>query len=122
MTVIPNFILKRLYCKGSLRKLEGGLGFDIVNNLGPGMISKLNYIKLNEHTFPPEQVALEIDGKLLPADQITEDNPAAFFLNQVITCRLASADLPPGKYQIHLDIISKEAGKVSLTVEDELPA
>ncbi|HEY9688095.1 MAG TPA: hypothetical protein V6C52_14065 [Coleofasciculaceae cyanobacterium] len=120
MTVIPNFILKRMYRAGSLRRLSDGVGFDIINNLGPGQISKINSITMNGQVYSPEQIVLLVNNEPIPAESITEDNPATFFLNQVITCEIRNAELEPGKYELKLDLVSKEAGKVTLTVQDQL--
>jgi hypothetical protein len=120
MTVIPNFILKRMYRDGSLRRVDGGVGFDIVNTLGPGQISKLNSITANGRIYTAEQLVLRINDDMVRGDSITEDNPATFFLNQVITCVVEDPSLPAGKYELTLDLVSREAGKVTLTVKDTL--
>lgn len=120
MTVIPNFILRRMYKEGSLRRLPEGVGFDIVNTLGPGQISKLNSVRLNGETYTPEQIILLIHEEKVPGESITEEHPATFFLNQVITCIIKDTEPAPGPYEITLDLISKEAGKVTLTVKDTL--
>ena len=122
MTVIPNFILKRMYRQNSLRRLPEGTGFDIINNLGPGQISKVNSVKMNGNTYSPEQIVLVINNEPLPAENITEENPATFFLNQIITCLIRDTELSEGKYEITLDLVSREAGKVTLTVHDKLSA
>jgi len=109
-----------MYKDNSLRRLENGVGFDIVNKLGPGQISKLNSITLNENTYPPSRIKLLIGEEIVPGETITEDNPATFFLNQVITCLIDDADVPDGAYQLTLDLVSREAGKVTLTVKDTL--
>ncbi len=120
MTVIPNFILKRMYKTGTFRHLPEGVGFDIINTLGPGQISKINSITLNDTVFGPEQITLLIDNNPTPAENITESNPATFFLNQTITCMIQNASVVDGPYDITLDLISREAGKVTLTVKDTL--
>ena len=120
MTVIPNFILKRMYKSGSLRRLPEGVGFDIINNLGPGQISRITGITLNDTTYPADQIFLIIQDAYVPAESITEDNPATFFLNQVITCVIRDAAIPDGPHQMKLELISREAGKVSLSVKDDL--
>ncbi|MEM0951627.1 MAG: hypothetical protein AAGI66_05725 [Cyanobacteria bacterium P01_H01_bin.74] len=122
MTVIPNFILKKLYQAGSLTALPEGIGFNIINNLGPGQISQLNSITINEQVFLSDRILLKMDDKLIEGRSITENNPATFFLNQVITCIIQGLTLPPGDYSIKLDLISREAGKVVLTVKDQLQA
>ena len=120
MTVIPHFILRRMYRQNSLRRLPEGVGFDIVNNLGPGQISRLNLIRMNEFEYPPARILLRINQQSVPALSITEATPATFFLNQVITCVVLHPDMPGGVYEIALDLISREAGRVTLTVRDTL--
>lgn len=120
MTVIPNFILKRMYKEGSLRRLPEGVGFDIVNNLGPGQISKLNSIALNGTTYEAGQMVLLINGERVPGEKITEESPATFFLNQVITCVILDTVVADGAYELKLELVSREAGKVSLSVKDTL--
>lgn len=121
MTVIPNFILKRMYKTGSLRRLPDGVGFDIINNLGPGQISLVQSIKLNGQVYTAEQLKLIINGESVPASTIQEDSPATFFLNQVITCVIQDTELVAGRYDLTLELVSREAGKVSLSVSDTLP-
>jgi hypothetical protein len=120
MTVIPNFILKRMYKVGSLRRLPEGIGFDIINNLGPGQISLVQSISLNEKVYPPEQIFLVVNGESMPGTSISEENPATFFLNQIITCVIQDCSLPLGSYNLKLNLVSREAGKVSLSVQDSL--
>lgn len=120
MTVIPNFILKRMYKSGSLRRLPEGVGFDIINNLGPGQISLVQCITLNETAYSPDRIFLVINGESVPAESISEENPATFFLNQVISCVIRDTTLPDGPYDLKLDLVSREAGKVSLSIKDTL--
>ena len=91
-----------------------------MNNLGPGQISKLNSISLNGQVYPPHQLKLLIGTEVVAGESITEENPATFFLNQVITCMITELDPPEGPYEIVLDLVSREAGKVSLSVKDIL--
>lgn len=120
MTVIPNFILKRLYVPDSLSRDGEDATFQILNNLGPGMITKVNQVKVNERVFTPEEIVFEFDGQKLAGAEISEENPASFFLNQTIICRLLNAGLTAGKYDMAIELVSKEAGKVSLSVSDTL--
>lgn len=122
MTVIPNFILKRMYKSGSLRQTADGVAFEIINNLGPGLITKINVIQLNDMLFSADTIVLEVGVQRLSADKISEENPATFFLNQSITCLIRNQSLPPGQYKLTLDLISKEAGRVTLSVDDTLAA
>ena len=120
MTVIPHFILKRLYKAGSLRRHSDGAAFDIHNNLGPGVISKVHAIRLNDREYTANQIKLVVNEQVMNAEEINDQNPARFFFDDTITCVVTDPALPEGAYKLTLDIVSKEAGRVTLSVDDQL--
>jgi hypothetical protein len=118
MVVIPKFILKRLYVQGSLRKVPEGVAFDIKNSVGPGILTRINRIRLNDIEYKAQQILFKLEDRLLQAVEISEDNPVIVFLNQKITCILQEASLACGNHTITVDLHSREAGQVVLTVQD----
>ena len=120
MTVIPNFILKKLYVAGSLRLVPEGVAFDITNPLGPGILTRINAIKLNDVEYLAHQIVLKLEDKFIHAAEISENNPVTLFLNQSATCILRGAELAVGKHIITVDLLSKEAGKVTLSIHDQV--
>jgi hypothetical protein len=121
--IIPDFILKRLYVTGSLRQHADGIAFDIVNSLGPGILTGIHSIKVGPLEFLAEQIQLVMNDITLAAHEISTDNPAKFSLNQTGTCVLKGAQLPVGEaVTVVVDLISKEAGKVVISIKDQLKA
>jgi len=118
MSIIPKFLLKRVYVSGSLRETGEGVAFDLMNTIGPGILTRLNSIILNEQPFSPKDILLKIGDKLFHAHEISESNPAIFFHNQKTTCILIGAKLAEGLHTITVDLLSREAGKVVVTVQD----
>lgn len=120
MIAIPEFLLKQMYVGGSLRQTSKGIAFDIMNRLGPGLLTGVNEFKLNEQVFSPEVITIELGEKHVPATEVTEENPVAATMGQVVTCAIDMPAVEPGFYSLTLSVISKEAGQVSLTVQDQL--
>jgi hypothetical protein len=136
MVVIPQFILKRMYQAGSLRMLPEGLAFDIVNSLGPGILTQINKICIGPLEFMADQIQLrlqtvgkEAEAQWLQACDITAENPAVFFMHQTATCIIKLDKdiqhllerLEDNKaHTITLDLCSKEVGKVVISVQDKL--
>jgi hypothetical protein len=118
MSIIPKFLLKKIYISGSLRQTAEGIAFDLFNGIGPGMLTRLNRITLNGLEFSPRDILIQMGDKLLKAHEITETNPAIFFHNQKSTCILLGAKLAEGLHTITVDLLSREAGKVVVTIED----
>jgi hypothetical protein len=118
MSIIPKFLLKRIYVSGSLRETSEGIAFDLVNSIGPGILTRLNNIKLNDKVFSPQEILIKIGDKIFKGSEITENNPAIFFHNQKSTCIIMGAKLAQGLHTITVDLLSREAGKVVVTVQD----
>jgi hypothetical protein len=121
MTVIPNFIVKRLYVTGSLRHVPEGVAFDINNLVGPGILTRIGGIKLGEISYAPDAILLRQDDTLIPAHEISESNPMVFPMHQIVTCIMQGQPVEPGTYTITLDLLSKEAGKIVISIQDTLP-
>lgn len=122
MTVIPNFIIKKLYVSGSLRNQTDGVAFDIHNTLGPGILSHINSIKLDGEVYPSNQIVFIVDDKAIPGDQISDSTPMHLMLHQKATCIIKGATASEGKHTLTMDLISKEAGKIVISIQDQLAA
>lgn len=121
MNILPSFLLKKVYKKGSLRETEEGVAFDLKNILGPGIVTGINYIQINDETFEPAMIKIINSTASRLAEQITTDNPMLFKLNEEITCVIDTClDLKEGLNKIIVELISKDVGKVSVALTDTL--
>ena len=119
MNILPSFILKRIYKKGSLRRTKDGVAFDLKNILGPGIVTGINYIKINDETYTSSMIRIMSSGDAVPAAQISADNPMIFRLNEEITCLIEGClKLSDGLNNIIVELISKDVGKVSVALSD----
>lgn len=119
MVVVPEFLIKRIYKKGSLKRIENGASIVLKNVLGPGFISGFNYVKINDVTFTAESVKFITAGQELNATDVSEANPVAFRLGQEGTLVMTGKDcIIEGTNKITIEAMNPEAGKVQLSVED----
>ncbi len=119
MSIIPEFLIKRVYKKGSLKQTDEGVCFELKNVLGPGFISGFNFVKINEFTFEAEKVKFVTQGTEISAETVSEDNPIGFRLGQEGTLILQGAKcLKEGINQIIIELMNPEAGKVKLSLSD----
>ena len=119
MVVVPEFLIKRIYQKGSLKKLDNGASVVLKNVLGPGFISGFNYVEINGVKYEPEDVKFITNGQELLGTEVSEANPIAFRLGQsgelVMSGKPSVVD---GANKIVIEAMNPEAGKVKLSVED----
>ncbi len=119
MVVVPEFLIKRIYQKGSLKKTENGASVTLKNVLGPGFISGFNYVKINDKVFEPKDVKFITNGKELLGTEVSEDNPVAFRLGQSGTLIMTGQEcIVAGTNKIVIEAMNPEAGKVVLSVDD----
>lgn len=120
MSIIPEFLMKRVYKKGSLKQTEEGISFDLKNVLGPGFISGFSFVKINEAIFGADKVKFITQGTEIPAETVSEENPIGFRLGQEGTLILQGAKcLKDGINQIIIELMNPEAGKVKLSLTDD---
>lgn len=119
MAIVPEFLIKRIYQKGSLKKLENGVSVDLKNILGPGHISGFNYVKINDVTFEPKDVKFITNGVEYTGTEVSEDSPVVFRLGQTGTLIMTGQDcLIEGINKIVIEALNPEAGVVQLKAED----
>jgi len=123
MSIIPEFLMKRVYKKGSLKQTEDGVCFDLKNVLGPGFISGFSCVKINDSTFGADKVKFVTQGAEIPAETVSEENPIGFRLGQEGTLILQGAKcLKDGINQIIIELMNPEAGCVKLSLSDNFQA
>ena len=119
MVVVPEFLIRRIYQKGSLKKLENGASLVLKNVLGPGVISGFNYVKINDVLFEPKDVKFLTNGQEYTAQDVSEESPIAFRLGQIGTLVMSGNQcVVSGDNKIVVEAMNPEAGKVQLTVND----
>lgn len=123
MSIIPEFLMKRVYKKGSLKQTDQGVCFELKNVLGPGFISGFNFVQINDSTFEPNKVKFITLGTEISAETVSEESPIGFRLGQEGILILEGAKcLKEGINQIIIELMNPEAGKVKLSLTDNFQA
>jgi len=121
MVVVPEFLIRRIYQKGSLKKLENGASVVLKNVLGPGLISGFNYVKINDVVFESKDVKFITNGKEVMGTEVSEENPVVFRLGQSGTLIMSGQEcIVEGNNKIVIEALNPEAGIVQLTAEDNI--
>ena len=119
MVIVPEFLIRRIYQKGSLKKIENGASVVLKNVLGPGFISGFNFVKINDTVFEAKDVKFITNGKEVAGTDVSEENPVIFRLGQTGTLVMNGQDcIIEGTNKILIEAMNPEAGKVQLSAED----
>lgn len=120
MAAVPDFLIRRVYKKGSLRQTVAGVEFELKNVLGPGVITGLESIEVNGFIFYKDVISFVTQGVELFAKYVDEQNPIRFRLGQEGTMLLEKAQcLKEGLNQIIIEFTNPEAGKMKIMLTDE---
>ena len=121
MAIIPDFLIKRVYKKGSLKETEENIVFELKNVIGPGVISGLNSIQINDYLFTKDEIKFITQGVMTFANTISEANPIHFKFNQEGTMMLEKVKcLKDGINNIIIELTNPEAGTLKVTLTDNL--
>ena len=119
MAVVPDFLIRRIYKKGSLKRGENQITLTLKNVLGPGFISGFNYVKINDVTYTADKVKFLTQGKEILGSEASEENPISFRMGQEGTLVLQGTEgIVDGKNRIDIEVMNPEVGKVGLSTED----
>ena len=114
MVGIPDFLLRKLYRKGSLRTTgDGRFAFTLHNVLGTATVVAPPRVVVNGLAYAPDK----IESKKVRPASITERTPFLFRRGDRITVRLAGRLLRSGN---HLQVVVKtrEFGDLNIEVDD----
>ena len=121
MNRVPDFLIRRIYKKGSLKETTDGISFELKNILGPGNITGINFIKINEDLYDASVIKFISSNIQVLAKQVSSENPMLIKFNQEATCLLEGAKgLQAGLNKIIIEIMSQDIGQVQVTLTDTL--
>ena len=117
MPVIPQFLLKQLYTKGSLRADDSGCSFTLRNNLASGTITGLE-LSIDGNLIPPKAISVDLNQREIKVVDISAQNPISFDVNKEVVVRVAGLVLGPGTHRIEVRPTTRELGAISIEVQD----
>ena len=100
MISIPSFILRRLYVKGSLRNIEGGIQFSLLNKLGSGYARRFLPLTLDDEEIPIGRCIFLVDDTKVPFEKVSPDCPFTIALNKETRVVVTGAYLTPEPHRI----------------------
>ena len=111
---IPDFLLRKLYRKGSLRTVgEGRFAFTLRNVLGTATLVAPPRVVVNGIAYAPDRLE---SRQVRPAD-ITERTPFVFRKGDRVTVRMAGHLLRGGN-RIQVQVKTREFGDLNIEVDD----
>ena len=110
---VPEFLLRRLYVKGSLRNTEGGFAFDLRNSLGAGYAEQVLPLSLDGDQLPLSAARFVVDGVTTPFAAVSSQAPFTLAMDGLVTVEANAPALTDGKHRIGIGFIVTGMGETA---------
>ena len=115
---VPEFILRKLYVRGSLRSTPNGFEFLLKNTLGSGYTTKLLPLQVDGNELHIASTCFYVDHVTIPFASITEENPFTLAMNKDIKIEVEGTLLSGEEHKIRMGFIVKGLGVLEFTFTD----
>ena len=117
---VPEFLLRRLYVRGSLRNTDDGFAFDLANALGSGYAERVLPLTLDGEEIPLEAARFVADGAVTPFSEVAPDRPFTLAMNGALTVAVRGPALAPGKHRVGVGFVVTGMGEMRFEVSDAI--
>mgnify|MGYP005841970081 FL=1 len=118
--MIPSYMLKQVYVKGSLKNVEGGFEFALRNNIDSGTLIGLGPVTVDGTAYAPATITLKTPRGEYHGDQVNSHTPVYFGIGMQATLSVAGKPLPAGTHHLVLALLTAEAGSLEIDVTDTI--
>jgi len=122
MIIVPQFLLRRLYVKSSLRNNDQGFQFELKNSLGSGYGKELLPLTLDGQEVPRKDSYFTLGAEKIPFSSVSEDSPFTLSMNKKATIMVDGITLTEGPHKIRFSFVVQGLGKLSFEVTDLISA
>jgi hydroxymethylglutaryl-CoA reductase (NADPH) len=120
-TIVPSFLLKKLYVKGSFKNNPNGFELALRNTLAPGTLIGISPLKIDDRDVPLEKILISTnDAAPVRASDISPTAPRLFPLNALVKFQVEDQPLATGPHRLTVQVQTKEAGDLKLDAEDSI--
>ncbi len=119
--VVPSFLLKKLYVKGSFKNTPNGFELNLRNALAPGTLIGFGPLQIDGRNIPLDKVFIRVGAtEAVRASDVTPAAPRLFPMNSIVNFRVEDQPLSGGSHHVVLGVNTKEAGELKIDAEDTI--
>jgi hydroxymethylglutaryl-CoA reductase (NADPH) len=122
MSLIPNYLLRRLYQRDSLRNVHGGVSFCLKNRLSEATITTITSVEVDGQKVPLEKVSFvpADGGEMLAATEITPERGLLLPIGGTLQVRLNMDALDDGEHHLELGFECRPFGSLKVRIDAAL--
>lgn len=117
---IPKFLLRKLYVKNSLRPIENGFEITIKNVLANATIIAPVEIIIDGKNIPADNITLESPEGTVKSSDISANNALSFPVKMEVKIIINNYEVSPGDHKIEIKTKTKEYGDIEFDIKDKV--
>lgn len=118
--MFPSYVLANLFVKGSLKNTDHGFEMKLKNIIDSGTIVGMGPLTVDETSFTPDLVTVNVKDRFVKGDQISSSSPFPVYVLSEIVLAVSGDPLSPGEHKLGFLIHTREAGRMQFTVTENL--
>ncbi len=115
--ILPPSLLRRFYVSASLRNVDDGIEFTLMNRVAPATVIALGPLEVDGVPFEGEQVTLTA-AKPRSAAAVSDKRPFPLEMGREVRVRVRGVALAQGAHQVLMHVVTREIGAVVFTISD----
>jgi len=120
MAKIPEFLLKALYVKGSLRNQGEGFELQMKNELGPARIIGARPLLLDRKPVSLESCHFVHGDQEASFADVAPEKSVLMRKGEAVKIRVTTGSLRRGRHTLGINFIVKDMDQVSFSVNDQV--
>lgn len=120
MAKVPEFLLKALYVKGSLKGVGDGFEFQLKNELGPARIVGTRPLQLDRRPVPLDQCRFLHGNQEAGFEEVTADQSVLMRKGEAVTIKVEGVPLRRGRHTLGINFLVKDMGPIGFSVTDQV--
>ncbi len=120
-TMVPSFLLKKLYVRNSFKNNANGFELALRNTLANGTLIGFGPLSIDGRNIPLDHVFIAVgDNAPVRAGDVSLTSPRSFPINTTVSMRVEDQPLSPGKHRVTVAVNTREAGELKIDAEDSI--
>jgi hypothetical protein len=120
MAKIPEFLLRGLYVRNSLRKTDDGFEFQLKNEVATGSAIGALPLKVDRKPVPLADCSFVHGGQEVAFEAVTPENPVLMKRGEAVTIKVRGVTLRPGRHMLNINVVAEDVGELSFSINDAL--
>jgi hydroxymethylglutaryl-CoA reductase (NADPH) len=118
--MFPQFVLAKLYVKGSLKNTSDGFEFSLKNIIDATMLSGIGPILVDGKSYEGAALTAIIGDKQWRGDEVSKANLIPVKMGVPLRVLVQGEPLPPGEVKFTITATTSDIGKVKFDVKDRI--